>query len=202
MIRSFNPSNTFKTCEILNDTKYRFKWARKDEEEQYSSYSVQEYNYKPSIDIVIDEILNDCNHASIQEIKEICEFLKADSIEYCKKVLIKYIEDYDKSDNVNSFSLNGKDVWLDKDTRVGLMNSTTIAKNLGNEKTTLWLGITKLEINCDVAIQLLSSLEMYALECYNVTASHKAEIEEITNIEDLLKYDYTKGYPNKLQLNF
>ena len=35
---------------------------------------------------------------------------------------------YDSSSSVNAFLLNGIQVWLDKATRVGLMNSTTIAK--------------------------------------------------------------------------
>lgn len=186
---------------MIDKKAYRFRWNRTDEN-GFSSYSVQGYKYKPTIDIVIDDILKDENHASMQEIKEICEFLNADPIIYCKKVLLHYLDEYDCSDKVNSFSLNGKDVWLDKNTRVGLMNSTTIAKSLGNEKTTLWLGTNKLEINCDIAIQLLSSLEMYALECYNVTASHKAEIEAISDINELLNYDYTSNYPEKLVLTF
>ena len=45
---------------------------------------------------------------------------------------------------------------------------------------------------------MLSSLELYALNCYNVTAKHKVAIEGLTNIEDIINYDYTVGYPDKL----
>lgn len=107
---------------------------------------------------------------------------------------------YDKSAAVNSFLLNGMEVWLDKATRVGLMNSTTIAKSMGQEKTTLWLGSYQLEVDCDKAIQLLSALEMYALECFNVTAAHKKAVSELDNIEGVLTYDYKSGYPEKLKM--
>lgn len=110
------------------------------------------------------------------------------------------ITEYDQSDKVNGFKLNGMTVWLDKATRVGLMNSTTIAKAAGNKTTTLWLGEYKLEVDCDKAIQLLSALEMYALECFNVTAAHKKEVSELENIEDVNAYDITKGYPTMLEM--
>nr|DAE83689.1 MAG TPA: protein of unknown function DUF4376 [Caudoviricetes sp.] len=107
---------------------------------------------------------------------------------------------YDSSSAVNAFLLNGIQVWLDKATRVGLMNSTTIAKNMGQEKTTLWLSSYQLEVDCDKAIQLLSALEMYALECFNVTAAHKKAVSELDNIEAVLTYDYKSGYPEKLKM--
>ena len=118
-----------------------------------------------------------------------------------KREVLKHIEAYDTSSAVNGFVLNGTVVWLDKSTRVGLMNSTTIAKAMGQATTTLWLGDTKLEVGCDMAIQLLSALEMYALECFNVTAAHKKAVAELTDIGDVLSYDYTKGYPEKLMMN-
>ena len=107
---------------------------------------------------------------------------------------------YDSSSSVNAFLLNGIQVWLDKATRVGVMNSTTIAKSMGQEKTTLWLGSYQLEVDCDKAIQLLSALEMYALECFNVTAAHKKSVSELDNIEAVLTYDYKSGYPEKLKM--
>ena len=118
-----------------------------------------------------------------------------------KKAKIAEIAAYDTSSSVNGFMLNGLLVWLDKATRVGLMNSTTIAKAAGQQTTTLWLGDTKLEVGCDMAIHLLSALEMYALECFNVTAAHKKAVAELTDIGEVLSYDYTKGYPEKLMMN-
>ena len=114
---------------------------------------------------------------------------------------IAEIAAYDTSSSVNGFVLNGLLVWLDKATRVGLMNSTTIAKASGQETTTLWLGGLKLVVDCDKAIQLLSALEMYALECFNVTASHKQAVSELTTIEEVEAYDYKAGYPKMLEMS-
>ena len=114
---------------------------------------------------------------------------------------IAEITAYDTSSSVNGFVLNGLLVWLDKATRVGLMNSTTIAKAAGQKTTTLWLGGLKLVVDCDKAIQLLSALEMYALECFNVTASHKQAVSELTTIEEVEAYNYKSGYPKMLEMS-
>ena len=117
-----------------------------------------------------------------------------------QKMVLAEIEKHDTSSAVNGFILNGHKVWLDKATRVGLMNSTTIAKAMGQPTTTLWLGDAKLVVECDKAIQLLSALEMYALECFNVTAVHKKAVAEMSTVESVLAYDYTAGYPEMLEM--
>ena len=118
-----------------------------------------------------------------------------------QKMVLAEIEKHDTSSAVNGFILNGQRVWLDKATRVGLMNSTTIAKAMGQPTTTLWLGDAKLVVECDKAIQLLSALEMYALECFNVTAVHKKAVAEMSTVESVLAYDYTAGYPEMLEMS-
>lgn len=122
------------------------------------------------------------------------------TLEEAKEILLAEIDAYDKSSAVNGFALNGAVVWLDKATRVGLMNSTSITKAMGQPTTTLWLGESKMEVPCDTAIQLLSALEMYALECFNVTAAHKKAVSELTRIEEVEKYDITAGYPAQLRM--
>ena len=117
-----------------------------------------------------------------------------------QKMVLAEIEKHDTSPAVNGFMLNGQRVWLNKDTRVGLMNSTSIAKAMGKKTTTLWFGGMQIEVNCDKAIGLLSALEMYALECFNVTAAHKKAVAELNTVEDVLGYDYTKGYPEQLRM--
>ena len=126
---------------------------------------------------------------------------EADVLNSAKASVLADIEAYDTSTAVNGFMLNGQRVWLDKATRVGLMNSTSIAKAMGQPTTTLWLGDVKLVVECDKAIQLLSALEMYALECFNVTAAHKKAVAEMSTVEEVLAYDYTAGYPEVLEMS-
>ena len=123
------------------------------------------------------------------------------TLEKAKKEKLAAILAYDTSSDVNGFMLNGNKVWLDKGTRVGLMNSIQITRDMGQDTTTLWFDGYKLEVRCDMAIMLLSSLEMYALECFNVTAAHKKAVSELTTIEEVEAYDYKTGYPQQLDIN-
>ena len=122
------------------------------------------------------------------------------TLEKAKKEKLAAILAYDTSSDVNGFVLNGNKVWLDKGTRVGLMNSIQITRDMGQDTTTLWFDGYKLEVRCDMAIMLLSSLEMYALECFNVTAAHKKAVSELTTIEEVEAYDYKTGYPKQLDI--
>lgn len=122
-------------------------------------------------------------------------------LEQAKQNILKEIDEYDSSEEVNSFFLNGAKVWLDKDTRVGLMNSLAIEKGAGKEISTLWFNNICINISCEAAIQMLSALELYALECYNKTAEHKVNIENLQSEEAVLEYNYTEGYPEKLNFN-
>lgn len=210
MVKTFGESADFTAFRVIDGDIYRVAWAKtmqvektEDGQEKESSlcdYMLERYDYKPSMDLVLNDILASGEQASMEEIKEISEGLGAEPLGYMKKAMLAYIEKYDASSSVNSFLLNGMEVWLDKATRVGLMNSTSIAKSMGQEKTTLWLGSYQLEVDCDKAIQLLSALEMYALECFNVTAAHKKAVSELDNIEAVLTYDYKSGYPDKLKM--
>lgn len=210
MVKTFGEAADFTAFRVIDGDIYRVAWAKtmqvektEDGQEKESSlcdYMLERYDYKPSMDLVLNDILSSGEQASMEEIKEISEGLGAEPLGYMKKAMLAYIEKYDASSSVNSFLLNGMGVWLDKATRVGLMNSTTIAKSMGQQKTTLWLGSYQLEVDCDKAIQLLSALEMYALECFNVTAAHKKAVSELDNIEAVLTYDYKSGYPDKLKM--
>lgn len=111
------------------------------------------------------------------------------------------INAYDTSTSVNGFKLNGNEFWLDKATRVGLMNSTEITKAAGQETTDLWMDDVKLTIPCDTVIKLLSAIELYALECFNTTARHKAEVRKLKTVKEVEKYDIKEGYPKQLEIN-
>ena len=66
--------------------------------------------------------------------KAFAEFsVKMDALKLKQEKVDKIAEitAYDTSDKVNAFVLNGAVVWLDKATRVGLMNATTIQRYLG-----------------------------------------------------------------------
>lgn len=123
-----------------------------------------------------------------------------DKLKGFKNYKIMELRKYDKSKKVNSFIFNEVETWIDRDTRVSLMNSTNILKNAGQETTTLWLNNTPYVLNCDLLIQLLNNLEIYALQCYNITEQHKANISKLETEEELKSYDFTANYPEKLNI--
>ena len=120
------------------------------------------------------------------------------SFEDVIKNKVSEIQDFDKSVNVNSFVLGDNLMWLDKSTRVGLFNSISIEKQIGKTDTVLWYDATKYVIPVSDALRMLNEIEMYALNCYNVTQSHIAAVRSLQTIEEIANYDYTIGYPEKL----
>lgn len=123
------------------------------------------------------------------------------TLEDAKQEKIDNIINYDISNNVNNFIVNGQSVWISKVDRVGLMNSTNIEISSGKTSTTLWLNNTPLVIPCDTLINMLSELEEYALQCYNVTEQHKATVLELDNIDAVDNFDITLDYPTQLVFN-
>lgn len=112
-------------------------------------------------------------------------------------ILNKKIDQFDSSLEVNSFIFNDNYLWLDKATRVGLVNLV----NSSVDNVILALGDQLLTIPVDVAKQFLAALEVYAGKCYVNTARHKMAIKELKSQDELINYDYTTGYPEKLSFN-
>lgn len=123
------------------------------------------------------------------------------TLEEAKAQKIAEIDAYDTSSSVNGFMLDGVPVWLDKATRVGLMNSLNCEKGAGHAETTLWLGSWPMTLPVERAMVLLAAVELYALECFNRTAAHKAAVEKLEAVESVDAYDYTTGYPEMLVIS-
>lgn len=113
------------------------------------------------------------------------------------QVLEASIRAYDKSLNVNSFYFKEKEYWLDKATRVGLQNLA----NCCPDNISLVLEDTIVTLSPDKAIEFLSQLEIYAGQCFVTTAKHILTLKKLKTVQDIINYDYTVGYPNKITLN-
>ena len=122
------------------------------------------------------------------------------ALESEKERKIEEIEAYDTSDNVNGFFYNGQFMWLDRITRAVLANTISSAELLGQETINIWYNDTIcITLDCENAKFMLASLELYATSCYNITATHKAAIRNMTKIEDIINFDITADYPNRLE---
>jgi hypothetical protein len=109
---------------------------------------------------------------------------------------IAELEAYDDSE-VNSFSVNGKDMWLDHDLRQQLRISLDALSQVGRENVTKWFDGLEYTYPIDVWYYMLGLVEVYASDALNVTESHKAAINALESIEEVEAYQFT-GYPEKL----
>ena len=131
-------------------------------------------------------------------------FRKNIDLQKLKNKKIKEIENYDKSDFVNSFVIDNNIMWLPRDVRTSLKSLIKAYKVQSIDNITLW---TDSENPKPITLQtvlletLLINLEIYAKQCYDVTSQHKNNIQSIDNIQEILDYDYKSGYPEKLNIN-
>lgn len=113
---------------------------------------------------------------------------------------IAEIKEYDNSDAVNSFKLNGISVWINREDRIGTRRAIELDIASGKTESEIWLNGFKLVVNSQLALKLLDAVGHYAYSAYNVTQSHIFAVKNLTSINEVEKYDYTKGYPEKLDL--
>ena len=125
---------------------------------------------------------------------------EADVLQRAKEAVLVTIEAYDTSPAVNGFMLNGQRVWLDFELRDRVYQGNERLKNVGREETTLWFGDKCYNMSIEQAQSIISHIEAYAKDCYNATAQHKANVSAMETVEDVLGYDYTKGYPEQLKM--
>lgn len=119
-------------------------------------------------------------------------------IEDVRKMKVSEIQQFDKSNNVNTFKFAGIEAWLDKSTRVGLFNSINIEEKAGMTDTAIWLDGVKHIIRIPDAFAMLNTIELYAINCHNVTQGHIAAVNALNSIEEIETYDFRAGYPAKL----
>lgn len=128
------------------------------------------------------------------------EKVQAAALEQAKKAKIAEIVAYDQSSAVNAFYLNGEQHWLDFNLRDRVFDGNERIAYKGREETSLWLDGKCFVMPIAAAQDLICTIEVYAKDCYNVTATHQAEVNKLTNIEEVEAYDYKTGYPEKLNL--
>ena len=129
-------------------------------------------------------------------------------LEFLKELKTDEINIYDKSDNVDGCFITYNDMtlpyWISKADRNDLKQAVINYKELGNENYRLDLRDQGFSLNipCDMLLNMLATLEVYAINCFNITSDHLFNVKNITNITDLTNYDHTSNYPEKLTFAF
>lgn len=141
---------------------------------------------------------------SIEMFEEV-DNLPDDELSQARKNKIDEITAYDESKAVNQFYLSGIGMWYKADKRATIRNLVESNIRTGNDRVTLWTEeepIVGLEFNCEEALMMLAQLEVYAGNCLAVTQQHKANVMALQTKEEIEAYDYTTGYPDKLNFNY
>ena len=121
------------------------------------------------------------------------------TLEDIKRYKKEEILHFDSSDEVNQFTINGMPVWLDKATRAGLMLRFQAETAIGKTNTTLWYESKEFALTIENAIKMLYAIEVYASACYDNTQKHISIIDTFETKDEVENYDYTTGYPDKLE---
>lgn len=153
-----------------------------------------------------DTIYNVANRATIQDRlkqrellelplegwKELLKLVNGlEDVESLRQVLIAKVQDKEDS---KEFEYKGKKLWWDKSTRAGLLNLA----NSSTDDVEILVEDDVISFDLKSLKDLLAQLEVYSSKCFIVTHKHIKAIEKLQTFEDILKYDYTLGYPDKV----
>lgn len=143
--------------------------------------------------------------ASVKEVwdMEIRVYVEPErTLEQAKMEKLNEIGMYDNSDAVNGFTINGAiPAWFTPDQRSDYNLSIQSAETKGIETLNFVVGNNVLQIPTAMAKVMLAEVQLYANAAYMVTAQHKMTVEALDSIEAVDAYDYTTGYPEKLNFD-
>ena len=120
------------------------------------------------------------------------------TLEQAKREKIFEIEDYDRSEAVNSFTIGNQAMWLTVDERQQLATQINSNEAIGRDTMTRWFNGHAFTYPITSWKQMLVALEVYAGDALNVTEAHKAAVNALETIEEVDNFNITVGYPEKL----
>jgi len=136
----------------------------------------------------------------VENFEEVDE-LPDSELNQLKSDKINEITAYDESEAVNQFYVNGIPMWYLASKRATIRNLVESTIRTGGSKVTLWTEkepIVPLVVDCEKALVMLAQLEVYAGNCLAVTQNHKSQVLSLQTKEEIEAFDYTTGYPEKL----
>lgn len=120
-----------------------------------------------------------------------------DPVETARGQKIWSIIEYDRSEAVNSFIVNGVSAWLTPDVRANYRSSIESAELLGESNITFIIAGIVATSTLQEARIMLAKIQRYADGCTIVTETHKANVNSLSTVQEIEAYDYTVGYPKK-----
>lgn len=123
------------------------------------------------------------------------------SLEGAKAVALAGLYAYDSSEEVNTCSVNGVALWLDKSSRA--LFRVQAQDSADDAEFTLYgFDGSQVILTCVQLKGFLSKLESYAMATYGVTRHHETAIKALKDVAAVQSHDFTNGYPEPLVLTF
>ena len=122
-----------------------------------------------------------------------------DEVALARRIALARINAYDQSNEVNGFTIGQVKTWLPAEKRAQLKQRflTEQAHNVETSNLVIEeLGVA-VPLAPEAGLQMLDTLEFYAIQCYDRTAAHKAAVAQLTDVSAILNYDYRAGYPEQ-----
>lgn len=121
-----------------------------------------------------------------------------EKLQNAKNRKIIEINSYDTSDNVNSFTYKGTEMWLSREDRIVLKDRFEREKSNSVEITNLYYNGYAINITPDEGIYLIDSISAYADKCFDNTQKNISLVNACMSVEEVESIDVTAGYPDKL----
>lgn len=221
MINSLCKKADFQPYSKISNEVFDIRWGREDivervreevdgklvftgevKETNSCTYEIERFFGSVPNQYVLTNTFNNAHRVpSIEEMKIIGEAIsmkEEQMIPWMKEQLKRAVKKYDKSKAVENFTIGGVDVWMDKETRTGLLLRFQAEKAIGKTDTTLWHESMQFPLVVDNAIQMLYAIEVYASATYDKTAEHLANVDKLESVDALIAYDFKAGYPARL----
>ena len=114
---------------------------------------------------------------------------------------LRDLEAYDSSSEVNDCIIvyQGEELhyWANKTERDALKGALRDCISMGRDVYRLDLrekGIS-ITISCELLLQMMAALEVYAIDCFNKTTDHEYALRSLQTKDEVEAYDYKVGYP-------
>lgn len=115
---------------------------------------------------------------------------------------IDEINDYAKSEELNSIIFNGETKFLTKERRAELLRIAEVKKSLGEEVIHFWYEGEQIALPLDVVIGILLKWESYEFDVQNIIEGHIEAVKALEDGEAINAYDYRSNYPEKPEIAF
>lgn len=167
---------------------------------------------------------NEHPEASVKEVWDMIIIPKPidDPVQKAKDYKLSELDFYDKSYAVNGFDVidsnyvpqviepvegeepiedNGGTItsWLTPAERANYRSSIDAAELVGLTEVSFYIEEMPITLSVQNAKMMLAQIQLYADQCFMVTKRHKAAIEALDTVEAINAYDFSVGYPTRLQ---